>query len=336
MTSTQATRSSLLGTLQELAEADGPAGREEPVRRLVARHLSPFVRRVRVSPLGSLYAERPSARGARLLLTASLDEAGFIASHVDRAGIAWLHPSGQVDPDRCSGASIRFPGGVRATLGVIPSASGSGALSRMLADFGGDDSPAAVGIGCMGVFDTPWKAERMALSCKAIDGRLGAAVALEVLQRTSRAPNTLLLALTTQGQVRHRSLRAAATELAPAAAVTLGTHPVPPMRTPGCTDVRPGKGPVILLRSARFVAHPGLVESLRQAAVRGRIPVQLAVAEEDTTGAAKVCSSLEGIPTAALLVPCTGIGTPRQQVEIRDLEAVVELLVKLMARPLVL
>ncbi len=93
---------------------------------------------------------------------------------------------------------------------------------------------------------------------------------------------------------------------------------------------------MILLRSALFVADPELVEGLRQAAARARIPYQLAVAVDDTTGAANLCSSLEGIPTAALLVPCTGVGTPRQQVEIRDLEAAIELLVKLLARPLVI
>ena len=336
MPSTRTTRSSLLSALQELAEADGPPGREEPVRRLVGRHLSPSMRRVRVSPLGSLYAERPSARGARLLLTASLDETGFIVSHVDRAGIAWVQPHGRINADLSSGAPIRFERGMRATLGVIPRTPGNVAPPRMLADFGADDPAGTIRIGTMGVFDTPWKDERTLLSCKAIDGRLGAAIALEVVQRTSRAPNTLLLALTTLGQVHHRSLHAAATELAPAGAVTLGAYPVPPMRVPGCTDVHPGKGPVILLRSALFVADPKLVEGLRQAAAKARIPYQLAVAVDDTPGAANLCSSLEGIPTAALLVPCTGVGTPRQQVEIRDLEAAVELLVKLLARPLVI
>jgi endoglucanase len=129
-------------------------------------------------------------------------------------------------------------------------------------------------------------------------------------------------------------LQAAATELAPTAAIALGAHPVSPNRALGATDVRPGRGPVLLLRTEQFIADQPLVEMVRQAAARARIPCQLAVAREDSTGAAVIQSSLEGIPTAALLVPCTGVGTPRQQVEIRDLEAAVELLVKLIARPL--
>lgn len=334
MPAAQTTCSSLLSALQELAEGDGPPGREEPLRRLAARHLHPSMRHVRVSPLGSLYAERPSARGTRLMLMASLDEAGFIVSHVDHAGIAWLHPSGRIDPDSCPGAEIRFLGGVRATLGVIPSTAGNGAPTRMLADLGAGEREIPLRIGTMGVFATPWQSERTAIAGKALDGRLGAAIALDVTRRTAHSANTLVLALTTLGQLGHRAARAAALELAPTAAITLGAYPVADKRALGATDVRPGKGPVLLLRSQQFVADLQLVEGLQQAAARARVPVQLAVAEEDTTGAASVQSSLEGILTAALLVPCKGVGTPRQQIERRDLESAVELLVKLVSRPL--
>jgi len=333
MASRRPTRSSLLTSLQELAEADGPPGREDPVRRIVARQLHPSLGHVRVSPLGSLYAERPSARGARLMLTASLDEVGFIVSHLDRAGIAWVKASGLIDEDQCSGASIRFPAGVRATLGVIPSA-GERVPPRLLADLGTDQRGDTLRIGTMGVFATPWQAERTSIGCKALDGRLGAAIALEAAKKTARSANTLLLALTALGQLDHRSLRAATTELAPTVAIVLGAHAVPPKRPSSATDVHPGKGPVILLRAEQFIADQRLVEILRQAAVRARIPCQLAVGREDRTGAAVVRSGLEGIPTAALLVPCTGVGTPREQVEVRDLEATVELLVKLIAGPL--
>ncbi len=199
-----------------------PAGRSQ-YAAWSARHLGPSMRHVRVSPLGSLYAERPSVRGARLLLTASLDETGFIVSHVDRAGIAWVQPHGRIDADLSSGAPIRFQRGTRATLGVIPSRArqrGPTAHAGRLRCRRSRRHDRGSG---------PWacstrrgRDERTLLSCKAIDGRLGAAIALEVVQRTSRAPNTLLLALTTLGQVHHRSLTAAATELAPAGAVDAG------------------------------------------------------------------------------------------------------------------
>ncbi|MCJ7676923.1 MAG: hypothetical protein MUO35_04295, partial [Anaerolineales bacterium] len=105
-------------------------------------------------------------------------------------------------------------------------------------------------------------------------------------------------------------------------------------RIPGCTAVRPGKGPVILIRSRDFVADTWLVEALVQAAVRARLPYQLAVAMENPTGAAAIQATQEGVPTATILMAGTGVGTPRQSVESQDLEAAAELLVRLLERPL--
>jgi putative aminopeptidase FrvX len=334
MPSTRAPRSTLLATLHELAEADGPPGREEHPRRIAMRRLHPSMRRTRVSPLGSLYAERSSARGARWMLQASLDEPGFIVSHLDHAGIAWLLPSGRVDPDACSGASLRFPGNLAATLGVIAPPDGGEGPTRLLADLGTEGHADSVQIGTMGVFASPWREERTAVSGKALEGRLGAAIALEVAARTARSPNTLLLALTALGQVLHRAAPTAVVELGPDAAMALGAFAVPAKRTLGATRVVPGRGPVLLLRSEGYIADPRLVERVQAAATQARIPVQLAVGGEDLSAAGGIQSGGDGIPTVAVLVACSGVGTPRQQLEIRDLEAAVELLVRVLARPL--
>jgi len=269
-----------------------------------------------------------------LMLTAALDEAAFIVSHVDQNGIAWLQPSGRIDADACAGAAIRFPGGLLATLGSALPNSGKHAPARLLADFGADPRVRELRVGSMGVFATAWEAERTTIRCKGLDSRLGVALALDVAHRTARAANSLVLALTALGQVEHRAARAAATDLAPAAAIALGAYPVEDKRPLGASNVRPGKGPVIVVRSGRFVADPQLLEALRQAAARARVPCQVAVAAEELAGADAVQSSLEGIATAALLVPCTGVGTPRHQVDVRDLEAAAGLLAKLIERPL--
>jgi endoglucanase len=294
------------------------------------------MRHVRVSPLGSLYAERMSSRGVRLMLTAALDEAAFMVSHVDHDGIAWVQPVGRIDPDACAGAAIRFPDGLMATLGVVPVDAGKRAPARLLADFGADSPGSELRIGSTGVFATPWQAERTTIRGKALEGRLGVALALDVARRTARAANSLVLALTALGQVGHRAARSAATDLSPTVAIALGAYPVEEKRPLGASSVSLGKGPVILVRSGGFVADSRMVEALRQAAASARLPCQLAVATDNLAGADAVQSSLDGIITAALLVPCAGVGTPCQQVDTRDLDAAAALLVRLVERPIVL
>lgn len=334
MASARPSRSTLLETLRRLAEADGPPGREGAVRRLAESELRSAGINTRVSPLGSVYAERRAAGGARLLLAAHLDEVGFIISHVDRGGMAWLDPAGEVRVEACGGAGLRFPHALKAVLGLAASEpSPAGHASRPLADFGSRRPEAPVRPGDMAVFDTAWEVERNVVSGKALDGRVGVALALQAATRAPRARHTLALALTSLGQVGQRSARAAAADTAPDMIVTLGTLAVGDGRKPGETPAEGGRGPVIVIRGRQFVADLPLSETLIETAARARLPYQVGVCE-DMTGAAEMQSARAGIPVATLLVPCRGIGTPLQWVEIGDLEAALGLILRVLERPL--
>lgn len=332
MASASASRTTLLETLRRLAETDGPPGREGAVRRLAEEHLSSAGIKPRLSPLGSVYAERGASGGARVLLAAHLDEVGFVVSHVDRGGVAWLHPAGRVRVEECVGAGLRFPHAVRAMLGLTASAPTLTAnASRPLADFGSRQQNPPVRPGDMAVFDTAWEVEKNVARGKALDGRVGVALALQAAIKARRAALTLALALTSLGQVGQRSARAAAEELGPDVILTLGTLAVGEGRKPGETMARAGKGPAILVRGSQFVADARLSETLMETAARARLPYQVVVCE-DPTGAAEMQAALEGVPVATILVPCQGVGTPRQQVDIVDLEAALELVLRVLGR----
>src|SRR5262245_14819109 len=74
-----------LPLLTELCEAAGPPGREERVRDVVVRELEPLVDHLEVDPLGNVIA-RSVGEGPRLMLSAHMDEIGFMVTHVDDGG----------------------------------------------------------------------------------------------------------------------------------------------------------------------------------------------------------------------------------------------------------
>ena len=84
--------------LSELCETPGPSGREEHIRRVVRRELEPLAAEVSVDPLGNLVAVRPGRGGPRLMLSAHMDEIGFMVTHVDDAGFLRLITLGGFDP----------------------------------------------------------------------------------------------------------------------------------------------------------------------------------------------------------------------------------------------
>jgi endoglucanase len=289
--------------------------------------------RAQVSPLGSLYLERRTARGARVMLAAHLDEVGLVVSHVDRHGLVWLHPAGELRAAECSGAGLRFAHGAQAVLGCASTSSHAEEPPRLLADFGPRLPDPHVRTGSMGVFATPWQVERGQVRGKALDSRVGAALALHAARRTRKASTSLVLALTTLGQVGQRAARAAAAELAPDWILTLGVLALTGQREPEATLALKGKGPAIVVRAPRFVADARLTETLVETAARARLPYQLIVAARNPTGAEEMQAALGGIPTATVLVPATGVGTPVQSVDTRDLEATLELIVRVLERP---
>ena len=87
-----------LDLLTELCETPGAPGREDRIREVARRELSANADEVTVDPLGSLVARRAGRGGPRLMLSAHMDEIGFMVSHVEEAGYLRLLPLGGFDP----------------------------------------------------------------------------------------------------------------------------------------------------------------------------------------------------------------------------------------------
>lgn len=334
MPSARLAPTALLDTLHRLAEADGPPGREGGVRRGVLAELKSASLPAQVSPLGSLYAERRAPKGPRVMLAAHLDEAALVVSHVDRCGIAWLHAAGELRAAECCGAPLRFPHGASAILGCASNSTAAEGPHRLLADFGPELPEPPVRTGSMAVFATAWHRERNWVRGKALDSRVGVALALHAARGTRGKAASLVLALTPLGQLGQRAARAAAAEMAPDAIVTLGVLALRDRREPETTQAHTGRGPAILVRTPLFAADGRLTETLVETAARARLPHQLVMAAHNPTGAEEMQAARGGIPTASVLVPATGVGTPLQSVDSRDLEAALELLVRVLDRPI--
>ncbi len=71
--------------LGELADAPGPPGFEEPVRRIVVREVKPLADRLTYDGLGSVIAEQGGG-GPRIMLDAHMDELGGVVRRVTPTG----------------------------------------------------------------------------------------------------------------------------------------------------------------------------------------------------------------------------------------------------------
>ena len=81
----QPTGDRTLGLLKELANAPGPSGFEEDVRRIVVREVRPFADKVSYDGLGSVIAQQGTS-GPKIMLDAHMDELGGVVRRVTENG----------------------------------------------------------------------------------------------------------------------------------------------------------------------------------------------------------------------------------------------------------
>ena len=86
-----------LDLLTVLCETPGVSGREERIREVVRRELEPHADAIEIDPLGNLVARRAGRGGPRLMLSAHMDEIGFMVTHVEEGGFLRLHTLGGHD-----------------------------------------------------------------------------------------------------------------------------------------------------------------------------------------------------------------------------------------------
>jgi endoglucanase len=106
-----------LELLSELCRTPGGPGREERVREVAIRELKPLVDSIDVDRMGNVVATRkPRGRAGgkkaprRVMLSAHMDEIGFMVSHIDDTGFLRLLPLGGFDPKTLTAQRVTVHG----------------------------------------------------------------------------------------------------------------------------------------------------------------------------------------------------------------------------------
>ena len=263
--------------LAELADAPGPPGFEEDVRRIVVREVTPLSDSVTYDGLGSVIAKQ-GASGPKIMLDAHMDELGGVVRRVTGTGFLSMQMLGgwldQALPDQ-RWIIIGSKGPVRAVTGirdihVVPADERTRVFPRdsMYLDVGAKTAAevAALGIGPGDpvVPDAPFAALANGRYLgKAWDDRVGIAVVIEAFRRlkASGHPNQLYLAATVQEEVGLRGARTAADLIKPDIGIAIegGITGDSPGRNPEETQAVLGGGPGIFLYDSSAIPNRKMV-----------------------------------------------------------------------------
>jgi putative aminopeptidase FrvX len=327
--------------LDKLLRAGAPSGYEGPAAE-IWREAASFAE-LSFDGIGSSIA-RVGDASPLLAVVGHIDEIGLIITHIDEKGFLWFAPVGGWDPQILVGQRVE----VRGKGGLVPGVAGRKPihlleadqrkkvveLKGMHIDIGAADREEAEGLVRVGdpvvIRTEPMAVAGDRLVSKAMDNRLGAYVALESLRRCAEGEGpggSFAAVASVQEEIGLFGARTAAFEVRPDIAIAVDvTHATD---APGVDEKEIGShpfgsGPAIGRGST---LSPKVFELLVETAEAEDIPHSISASGRGTSTDADVLQiSRSGIPTGVVSIPLRYMHSPVEMVDLRDVEATVELL----------
>ncbi|MDD1694340.1 MAG: M42 family metallopeptidase [Methanoregula sp.] len=331
--------------LRKLSNAHGVSGSEGSVFSIVKKELKGYVDEIREDPMGNLIAIKKGGK-FKVMLAAHMDEIGLMVKYVDEKGfLRFVALGGWYDPvlftQRVVLHSTKGP--VYGVIGGKPvhmmndeERKRGVKIDDMFIDVGATNRQEVEVLGVD--VGTPVTIDREfanlangRITGKAFDNRAGVAMLIKAMQQV-KSPLTIYAVFTVQEEVGLKGARTSAYALDPDCAIATdvtipGDHPGIEMKD---APVEMGKGPVVTIvdSSGRgLIASRKVVSWLKEAADSESIPLQLEVGSGGTTDATAIHLTKGGIPSTTVSIPTRYIHSPVEVLDIRDLEAAVQLLV---------
>ncbi|WFB34798.1 M42 family metallopeptidase [Kiritimatiellota bacterium B12222] len=338
-----------LNLLKNFLEAVSPSGYEGPTANLFRDEAQNFASEVTRDRHGNTLAVVKGTSDLRVMFAGHCDEIGFLITHIDSQGYLWLDPIGGWDPQIAQGQRVQ----IRGNKGMVPGVIGKKPihlmspedrkrvveLKNLWVDIGvanrkeaqklvsvGD--PMVLGYGMQ-------ELQGDVIAARGMDNRIGAFIVLEAARRVAAATEkqdaTLYSVATVQEEI---GLRGAITssfdidaQVGIAVDVTFaGDHPGLGDAKRHVNECKLGAGPV-LTRGPN--THPRLFDRIVATAKQHKIPLQISAEGRSTgTDANAMQLSRSGMATALLSIPNRYMHSPSEMVDLRDVEACIDLMAK--------
>jgi putative aminopeptidase FrvX len=337
--------------LRQLADAPGPPGFEEPIRKVMVDQMKPYASSITFDGMGSIIATQ-GTQGPRIMVDAHMDELGGVVRRVTPRGLLTMQMLGgwldQALVDQ-RWVIVGTKGPVHAVTGirdvhVVPPEERTRVYSRdsLFLDVGAKDeaevTAMGIGPGDPVVPDAPFTVMNGTNNylAKGWDDRVGCGVVIEAMRRlaTLAHANRIVWTITTQEEIGLRGAHTAADVIKPELAIAIEggiTGDVFPGR-PEETQVRLGAGPGIFLYDSSALPNRKLTALVKAAAADRHLPLQLDVVQGYGDDSAELQKSNGGLPTVNLVVPIRYTHSHNGIMNRRDFDQMVDLLVALLQK----
>ena len=328
--------------LERLCNAVAVSGDEGEVRLIVLEEIKSHADEVKVDALGNVLAikngtdlstahtsaydtgaGRTGNKRLRVMLSAHMDEVGFMLVADDGEGLFRFETVGGMDVRQLPGKAVligreHIPGVIGATpihltskeerkqkislesmrIDIGPGATGAGVTGA---------GSSKVKLGDRGTFATRFQRSGPSLLARALDNRLGVTTLIELIKHAP-AGIDLLAAFTVQEEIGMRGAKVAAYAFNPDIGVSMDATPANDLpRWDGeensTYNTKLGLGPAIYVADRSALSDPRLVRWLAETGDSRKIPYQFRQPGGGGTDAGAIQKTRAGVPSVSVSVP---------------------------------
>lgn len=324
--------------LSKLSKAFGPSGCEDEVRNIIKKEMKKYCDEIYEDNIGNLICHKKGLLidGKSIMLTAHMDEVGFIISYVTKDGYFKFQTVGGIDPNVLISKKVVIGDkrvcGVIGTKPIHQNKDGNNSLkiSDLYIDIGAktqNDALKFVNIGDYACFDSNYvEFGDGFVKAKALDDRVGCYTLINIAKRNPKAD--IYYVFCVQEEVGHRGAIISCKHINPAFAVVLeGTT---------CSDVpgtdefgfstHIGSGAALSMRDGGAYSDIELTEEIMNIAIKNKLKCQYKQTTMGGNDASAVQLSKNGIRVAAISVPCRYIHSQSNVAKLSDIKSMENIL----------
>ena len=322
---------SSLQLIEKLCAAFGPSGREEAVAQLIKEQIKDICHSVHTDRMGNLIAvmkfgDVNAESRKRIMISAHMDEVGFIINSIDGDGYLRLSAIGGIDDRVIPGKKLTFLGsdgahynGIIATKAIHHKKRDERdqvtPLDRMYADIGAADKEDAekyLSLGDVATFDSEFclfgENDKFVKS-KALDDRMGCAAMIEIMRQISEKKitfkNDVLFAFTVREETGLSGAGVLAHRYAPHYSIVMECTAVADL--PDVADHKRiaslGEGGAISIADRSTIYQKEMIDLAMNTAERCGIKAQLKKYISGGNDAGHIHKSGSGVSVIAVSVP---------------------------------
>lgn len=329
--------------LQNLIDAPGPSGREQPVQEVFRKFIKPYADTVKTDVHGNVIACRKGTGKLRVMVEGHADEIGLMVVYIDESGYLFVKPIGGIDTAVLPAlrVDIHHEGKVvrgiigRQPIHVLEDREKLPKFDGLWIDIAAKDKKDAekrVSVGDVVTFGTglEYLTEDI-VAARASDNKCGVFVAGAVLKALAneKIPAEVYAVSAVQEELGSNGARTSAFGIDPNTAIIIDmtfTTDIPGSNKHKLGEMTLGKGPAIGVGAS---VNPVVFDRLKKAAKAEKIAYQIeANPGRSGTDADAIQMTRAGVATGLVSVPNRYMHSPSEVFSLSDLENTVKIIAR--------